>query len=309
MGLKERFGRGSEASSELSDAARRERAAEREARRARGPAAKRIGALAASRLRSASRQGAPGARKGLQAATAVLGEAARVVLEVFVLVAEAWMALAELAGRLVLAVWRRALPVALAAGRAASAGSAFAQRRVAPAHGTLAVALAALAVLAISQFFDYRGISVGTGEYTGGVELVAPAPEVSRERAGEAHAWVVLPIAAAGLAVLALAALGRRGLARALVLVGAAVIAIVLLIDMPEGLDEGTAAVAYEGAKAQLLEGFWAQLAAAAVLIVCGLLLPGQLGALRERGEARRGSRAPRRGQARSRSRATEASA
>jgi hypothetical protein len=50
-----------------------------------------------------------------------------------------------------------------------------------------------------------------------------------------------------------------------------------LAVDVPKGLDEGSAAVAYEGASASLLEGFWMQIATAGVLIACGLLLPRYL--------------------------------
>ena len=46
------------------------------------------------------------------------------------------------------------------------------------------------------------------------------------------------------------------------------------LVDAPKGLDEGEAALAYEGAEASLLGGFWVQIVAGAVLIACGLLLP-----------------------------------
>ena len=283
MGLKERFGRAPEERPELSEMGRRERAAaraeRREARRAGGPAAKRIGAAGAG----------------------VLGEAGKVVLEVFVLVWQAWLALAELAGRFVLAVWLVVFPLVVAAGRTATVGLRVAQRRIEPAHGTLAVAVAALAVLVVSQFFDYRGISVGTSEYSGGVELVAPAPEVSRERTGDAHAWLVIPIAAAGLVAVLLAVLGRPGVARLLVPAGVAVLAIAVFVDMPKGLDEGAAAVAYEGARAGLLEGFWAQCSAAGTLIVCGILLPIHLGALGVRTGARGGSSLTRRGRARTR--------
>ncbi len=54
-------------------------------------------------------------------------------------------------------------------------------------------------------------------------------------------------------------------------------IAISLLIDMPKALDEGDAAVVYEGAEARLLDGFWVQLVTAGVLIACGALLPRYL--------------------------------
>ena len=45
-------------------------------------------------------------------------------------------------------------------------------------------------------------------------------------------------------------------------------------VDAPKGLDEGEAALAYEGASASLLEGFWLQIATGAVLIACGVMLP-----------------------------------
>ena len=54
-------------------------------------------------------------------------------------------------------------------------------------------------------------------------------------------------------------------------------IAIALIIDLPKGLDEGAAAIAYDGAEASLLEGFWLQIATGAVLIASGLLLPRYL--------------------------------
>ena len=62
-----------------------------------------------------------------------------------------------------------------------------------------------------------------------------------------------------------------------LVPLGLAVIAISLIVDAPKGLDEGIADLAYEGASASLLEGFWIQLATATVLVACGLLLPRYL--------------------------------
>jgi hypothetical protein len=148
-----------------------------------------------------------------------------------------------------------------------------------------AVSVVALVALAASQWVDYRGVSVGTDAYTGSVEAVAPAPEINREEAGAAHAWVMVPLAAAGLIALVLALTGRRRLAGLLVAVGAAAIVIAIAVDAPKGLDEGRAAIAYEGAEAHLLEGFWLQIAAGAVLIACGLLLPRYLRP--ERAEAR----------------------
>jgi hypothetical protein len=87
----------------------------------------------------------------------------------------------------------------------------------------------------------------------------------------------MLPVAALALVVIALAARGRWRLARLLVPLGIVVIAVSLLIDLPSGLDEGAASVAYEGAEASLLDGFWAQLAAGATLVACGPLLAANL--------------------------------
>ena len=83
----------------------------------------------------------------------------------------------------------------------------------------------------------------------------------------------MLPLALAGVAVLARALTGRPQAARLLVAVGIAAIAIAVAVDAPQGLDEGEATVTYEGAEARLLEGFWLQIAAGAVLIATGLLL------------------------------------
>jgi hypothetical protein len=55
--------------------------------------------------------------------------------------------------------------------------------------------------------------------------------------------------------------------------VGLAGVALSLLVDLPQGLDAGRAGLAYEGTRAELLEGFWAQLSAAATLALCGPLL------------------------------------
>ena len=139
------------------------------------------------------------------------------------------------------------------------------------------VAIVAAGVLAASQWVDYHSVSVGVDAYAGDVGAVAPPPEIESEVAGNAHGWVMVPLAAAALVAIVLAMLGRRRLAGLLIPIGVAVIAIALIVDVPKGLDEGTAAVAYEAVEAELLEGFWLQLAAGIVLIAGGLLLPRYL--------------------------------
>jgi uncharacterized membrane protein len=148
----------------------------------------------------------------------------------------------------------------------------FGERVITPARGLAVVALASTITLAASQFSDYRAVEIGTPSYTG-VENVAPAPDKDRRSPRSAHGLTVLAIAIAVFGVTALAVGGRWRLARLLALLGAAVVAISLLVDAREGLREGLAATTYEGAKAVLLGGFWAQLASGVTLAVSGPLL------------------------------------
>ena len=211
-----------------------------------------------------------------------------------VIPAQLWLAAAEIAGAVVLAAWRRILvPLLTALLALTRAAYRLALRHVTPARGVAAVCLVAIVSLAASQWLDYRSISVGTDAYSGDLEAVAPAPNVNSERAGDAHAWVMLPLAVAGLVVLALALAGRPRLGRLLIAVGVAAIAISVAVDAPKGLDEGQAAIAYEGAEARLLEGFWIQIAAGAVLIAGGLLLPRYLRRASAPSHAREPSRKP----------------
>jgi hypothetical protein len=143
------------------------------------------------------------------------------------------------------------------------------------------VALVAIGALVAAQWRDYSAVSVGVDAYSGDVGAVAPPPEVSSVPAHDAHGWVMLAIAALGVLAVLGAITKRRRLAIWLVPLGIVVIAISLGIDAPKGLDEGDAAVAYESASASLLSGFWLQIAAGAVLIACGLMLPRALAPVR----------------------------
>jgi hypothetical protein len=227
----------------------------------------------------------------------VVTELAKLLREMVVIPVQLWIRIAEPVGFAVLWAWRRvARPLLVLAGRAIAAVYSLALRHVTPARGVAAVALVSIGVLIASQWVDYRAISIGDDAYAGSVGLVAPAPEIGREHAGDAHAWVMLPIAVGALVVLFLALTGRRRMARLLVPLGIAVIAIALLVDVSAGLDEGSAAIAYEGAVAHLREGFWLQIAAATVMIACGLLLPGYLAPERAaaKSRSRERSRRPR---------------
>lgn len=217
-------------------------------------------------------------RKLGSGAGTLLTEVLKLGREMLVIPAQLWIAAAEVVGSVVLASWRRGLRPALVALLAAGRGALrFAERHVTPARAVTAVALVALVALAASQWLDYRAVSVGNDAYTSDIQVVAPAPEIETAIAGDAHGWAMLPIAAIGLGVLAFGLIRRPRAAHLLILVGIAAIAISLIVDAPKGLDEGDAAIAYQGAKASLLEGFWLQIAAGAVLVACGLLLPAYL--------------------------------
>lgn len=213
--------------------------------------------------------------KLVRGAVTVLVEAFKLAREMVSIPLALWMTAAEAGGAVVLAAWRRIRPLIVRAWRLLAAAERIAERRVTPKWAVATVSVAALVVLAASQWVDYREISVGNFAYGGGVENIAPAPDVATDRAGDAHSWVMVPIAALGLVLVVASVTGRWRAARLLAGLGVLVIAITLLVDMPKGLDEGSAAIAYEGAKASLLEGFWLQLVCGAAMIACGLLLGG----------------------------------
>jgi hypothetical protein len=182
--------------------------------------------------------------------------------------------------------------VAAALVRLGRGALALGERHATPERVVVLVTIGAAACLVVSQFTAYRGVEVGQPQYAG-VSSIAPPPQTDRIDAGAAHAYVLVPLAviAVAIAVYALFS-GRWRLGRLVSLIGVAGIAISLAIDLPKGLDAGTAGIAFEGAKATLTDGFYAQLAASAVLVLCGLVLSMNL---RRRGEApARSPRSPR---------------
>jgi hypothetical protein len=202
---------------------------------------------------------------------------------------------AELGGRIVLAAGRAlASPVRtmLAAAREAIE---VAQRAVTPERAVAAVVLCAAALLAASQFVDYRGVSVGTPAYED-VRGVAPPPHTDREPAGSAHAYLLIPVAILAAGAGAFALRGRWRLGRAVSLLGLAGIVVGLLLDARTGLREGMAGLAFEDAHAELIEGFWLQLFSSAVLVIGGVLLARYV-RLSGRSVRRRVDRAHRRGE------------
>lgn len=135
---------------------------------------------------------------------------------------------------------------------------------------TCAAIVLAAAALVGSQFVEYRGVEIGRPGYAG---LGADPPTVGERTAGEAHAYLLVPVAllAAGAALAALRG-GRRRLSRLVVLLGLVSLAVVGAVDLPAGLDEGAQASRFSGATAVLEDGFYLELAAAAGLVLGGLL-------------------------------------
>ncbi len=167
----------------------------------------------------------------------------------------------------------------------------IAERELTPARGLAVVTIAAVIALGGSQFTDYRAVEVGAPEYSSVAE--APAPQIDRRSPRSAHGPWVLVIAIAVALVITVAVARNWRLARMLIFLGAAVVAISLAVDAPRGLREGTAGITYQGAKAILLGGFWVQLFSGVTLVVVGPLLAVQLRADRDarRPRARRGRR------------------
>src|SRR3954447_6481650 len=163
-----------------------------------------------------------------------------------------------------------------------------ARRHVTPLSTVAFVGIAAAVGLGVSQFFDYHGVAVGAPDYAGEVGSVAAAPIVGTKTAGSAHLWVLIPVAVAAVLLIVGAYRGDRRLAGAAAGLGLLGLAVAIAIDLPQGLDAGRAGLAFSGSQAELLEGFWAEVACSVVLMLCGGLL-----ALYSRGMAseRRGRR------------------
>jgi hypothetical protein len=187
--------------------------------------------------------------------------------------------------RLVRAAGRRSRPVAvlLLRGfsrgerllrRAAAAATRWATRAsavVTPQRAICAVILASATCLAVAQFVSFRSIEIGQPGYAG-LPAAAP-PTVGAKTAGEVSSYVLVAVAVlAGLAGLLALRPGRRGLARVVVALGLLSVGVILIIEMPAGLDSEAQASRFSGARAVLEPAFYAQLGAAAGLVLGGLL-------------------------------------
>jgi hypothetical protein len=151
-------------------------------------------------------------------------------------------------------------------------GATAISERITPSRAGAMVMIAAGALLVASQFIDYRAVEIGQPGYAG-LPDVAQAPTTDSRTAGDAHLYLLVPV---GALAIVLGALGLRRDARRLGLLVAALgflsLALILLVDLPHGLDEGTQTSRFAGATAVLQDGFYAELAAAGGLLLSGLL-------------------------------------
>jgi len=160
---------------------------------------------------------------------------------------------------------RRVLSLAT---RAATAASAVAT----PGRAVGAAIAVAGALLVASQFVDYHAVAIGQPGYAD-LPGVARAPTRDSQATGQAHAYLLVPV---GLAAIVLGATCARGAGRRRGLVVAALgllaLAVALAVDLPRGLDTGDQSSRFTGVEAVLEDGFYAELAAAAMLVVTGLV-------------------------------------
>ena len=239
-----------------------------------GTTLRRIGDLAAALVRRLSEALRASGETALRVALRPAGTAALAALAaVAPYVSRAlWLLVAA-----PVALVARVLDLYLAAVRLLREWWARAAPEITPARVVAAVAAVVAVTLIVSQFMDYRGIAIGKPGYEGRVGTVAPAPQRDLETAGSAHLYLLVPVGLAALALIGMALRGDWRLGRAVAGLGALGILVSVLIDLPKGLDEGTASTAYYGAEAQLTAGFWIQILSCGVLVLCGLLLSAHL--------------------------------
>jgi hypothetical protein len=187
--------------------------------------------------------------------------------------------------RLAKAAEKRARPAAVLVLRAFSRGERVLRRVVAasirgatrvsatvtPRRAIASVILASAVCLVVSQFVSYSSVEIGQSGYSG-LPAAAP-PTVDTQPAGEAHAYLLIPIALLAAVVAAIMMRSeRRGLGRIAIALGLVSLLVIGLVDLPAGLDAGTEASRFSGATAVLENGFYAEVAAAAGLVFGGLL-------------------------------------
>jgi len=151
-------------------------------------------------------------------------------------------------------------------------GATAAGAVITPARAAAFVLVVSGACLVASQFIDYRGVEIGQPGYAGLPEA-AHAPAADVRTAGDAHAYLLVPVGALAVG-LGLAALRRerRRLGLGVAGLGLLSIAVILLVDLPNGLDVGVQSSRFAGTSAVLEDGFYAELAAAGAMVLAGLL-------------------------------------
>jgi len=177
-------------------------------------------------------------------------------------------------------------PVVVLAFRAAAEGEQWVRKATAriakaiartravatPQRVALGLLAASALALVVSQFIEYRAVEIGQPGYVG--LPAADPPTVDEKTAGQAHSYLLVPLGllAGGLALAAIPRPRPRRFGLFLAGLGAIGLAVVLLVDLPAGLDEGAAASRFSGATATLRGGFSIELAACVGLILGGLL-------------------------------------
>jgi hypothetical protein len=141
-----------------------------------------------------------------------------------------------------------------------------------PKRVALGLLAASSLALVVSQFIEYRAIEIGQPGYAG--LPAAQPPTVGEKTAGQAHSYLLVPLGllAGGLALVSIRRPRPRGLGLTFAALGLVGLAVVLLNDLPAGLDEGAQASQFSGATATLRSGFSIELAACVGLILGGLL-------------------------------------
>ena len=111
------------------------------------------------------------------------------------------------------------------------------------------------------------------------VRVAAAVPAGGTFRAGPHHGYALGLIAVAAVVMAGIAVVGRsRAAAVALLVLGAAALAVVLLVDLPAVDETGLVGQTYEAARAEARSALWLALAGAGCLVVgAGVILGSKL--------------------------------
>ncbi|HVF76684.1 MAG TPA: hypothetical protein VNA28_00180 [Solirubrobacteraceae bacterium] len=131
-------------------------------------------------------------------------------------------------------------------------------------RGAAALALVAVTLLATAEFTTVFEVTVGS------LEIVRRSAT-----AGENHGYALLVVALVAVGMTLLALRGAQPPAAALVVLGAAALAIVLAVDLPatRGSGDLPEALAYENARARAGAALALELAGGLLLVAAGVVL------------------------------------